>query len=78
VLRGRSEALTAFEPLRGEQYEDGSTKSYQQAFAKLELEDPTTIAAFAAHVGKWPDDQLASFHLKRLLNGARGKRIALE
>ena len=37
-----------------------------------------TLAAFAAHVGKQAEDQLASFHLRRLLNGATGTRIALD
>src|SRR5271169_2366339 len=78
LLRGRSEALRAFEPLRVEQYEDPSTKSYLEAFAKLEARDPGAIATFAAHVGKRADDQLASFHLKRLLNGATGTRIAMD
>jgi adenylate cyclase len=78
LLRGRSEALRAFEPLRAEQYKDSSTKSYLEAFAKLEAGDPGAVAAFAAHVGKHPDDQLASFHLKRLLNGATGTRIAMD
>jgi adenylate cyclase len=78
LLRGRSEALRAFEPLRAEQYEDPSTNSYLEAFAKLEASDPGAIAAFAAHVGKRPDDQLASFHLKRLLNGEIGTRIAMD
>jgi adenylate cyclase len=78
LLRGRSEALRAFEPLRVEQYEEPSTKSYLEAFAKLEAGDPGAIAAFAAHVGKCADDQLASFHLKRLLNGATGTRIAMD
>jgi len=78
LLRGRSEALRAFEPLRVEQYEDPSTKSYLDAFAKLEAGDPGAIAAFATHVGKHADDQLASFHLKRLLNGATGTRIAMD
>jgi len=78
MLRGRSEALRAFEPLRAEQYDDASTKSYLEAFARLEAGDPGAIAAFAAHVGKRADDQLASFHLKRLLNGATGTRIALD
>jgi adenylate cyclase len=36
------------------------------------------MAAFASHVGIQPQDQLASFHLKRLLNGAKGIRIAME
>ena len=78
LLRGRSEALRAFEPLRAEQYEDPLLKSYLEAFAKLEAGDPGAIAAFAAHVGKRPDDQLASFHLKRLLNGETGTRIAMD
>jgi adenylate cyclase len=78
MLRGRTEALRAFEPLRAEQFGDPATQSYLQAFAKLEAGDPGAMAAFAAHVGKHVDDQLASFHLKRLLNGATGTRIAME
>jgi adenylate cyclase len=78
LLRGRSETLRAFEPLRVEQYQDSSTKSYLEAFAKLEAGDAGAMAAFAAHVGKHADDQLASFHLKRLLNGASGTRIAMD
>jgi adenylate cyclase len=78
VLRGRTEALRAFEPLSREQYEDPATNSYLEAFAKLEASDPGAMAAFAAHVGKRADDQLAGFHLKRLLNGATGTRIAMD
>jgi len=78
VLRGRAEALRAFEPLRQDQYGSPATKSYLEAFAKLEANDPGAVAAFAAHIGKEPGDQLASFHLKRLLNGATGTRIAME
>ena len=78
LLRGRTEALRAFEPLRAKEYEDPSTKSYLEAFAKLEVGDPGVMAAFAAYVGKCADDQLVSFHLKRLLNGATGTRIAMD
>ena len=78
MLRGRIEAMRAFEPLRVEQYEEPTTKGYIAAFAKLEANDPGAIAAFASHVGKHPQDQLASFHLKRLLNGATGTRIAMD
>src|SRR5271167_2045346 len=78
VLRGRMEALRAFEPLRDAQYEDPATKSYLEAFAKLEAGDPSAMAAFAAHVGRHADDQLASFHLKRLLNGATSTRIVMD
>jgi adenylate cyclase len=78
VLRGRTEALRAFEPLSGEQHEDKAMNSYREAFAKLQANDPSALAAFAAHVGKNPDDQLASFHLKRLLNGSAGTRIIMD
>jgi adenylate cyclase len=78
VLRGKTEALRAFEPLRDEQHKDLATQTYLDAFAKLEANDPGAIAAFASHVGKEPQDQLASFHLKRLLNGATGAKIAME
>ena len=57
---------------------DPATESYRDAFAKLEASDPGAMAAFAAHVGKHAEDQLASFHLKRLLNGAAGTRIAMD
>ena len=60
------------------QSDDPSTKSYLDAFAKLEANDASALAAFAAHVGKWADDQLASFHLKRLLNGATGTGIVMD
>jgi adenylate cyclase len=78
LLRGRAEAIRAFEPMRPGQYADPATKSYLDAFALLEAGDPGAVAAFAAHVGKQPKDRLASFHLKRLLNGATGTRIAME
>jgi adenylate cyclase len=78
VLRGKTDALRAFEPLRIEQFGSPATTSYLEAFAKLENGDPGAMAAFAAHVGKQPDDQLASFHLKRLLNGQSGTRIVME
>ncbi len=77
LLRGRTEAMHAFEPLRDDQYDDDATRSYLAAFAKLEAGDSSVIAAFATHVGKVADDQLATFHLKRLLNGAAGTRIAM-
>jgi adenylate cyclase len=78
MLRGRTEALRTFEPISVEQYKDPATESYLAAFAKLEASDSGAMAAFAAHVGKYADDQLASFHLKRLLNGATGTRIAMD
>jgi adenylate cyclase len=78
MLRGKTEALRVFEPLPTDQKEDSATTSYAEAFAKLGTGDPGAISAFAAHLGKFPDDALASFHLKRLLNGATGINIRME
>jgi adenylate cyclase len=78
VLRGKTEPLRALEPLRDDQFSSPTTSSYLDAFSKLEKGDSGAMAAFAAHVGKQPDDQLAGFHLKRLLNGQTGTRIVME
>jgi adenylate cyclase len=78
VLRGRGEVIRAFEPLQEKQFNDPATKSYLDAYALLKAEDAGAVAAFAAHVGKQPEDRLAAFHLKRLLNGEKGSRIAMD
>lgn len=77
VLRGKTEPMRVFEPLQVKQFDSPTTDSYSRAVALLEANDPRAIAAFAAHVGNWADDYLASYHLKRLLNGATGTRISL-
>ena len=48
------------------------------AFRKIEAADRSAMAAFAALVGLHSEDQLAGFHLKRLLNGATGSIIDLD
>ena len=78
MLRGRSEPLRAYEPLQEATFESSATAQYSDAFAKLEAGDGSAMPAFAALVGTNADDALASFHLRRLLNGAKGIRMQLE
>ena len=78
VLRGRKGPLRAYEPLSVEAFDDPATRSYLDAFAKLEAEDPAAMPAFAALLGLRSEDQLVGFHLKRLLGGAAGPQITLE
>lgn len=78
VLRGRSEPLRAYEPLTAAVFAGPATSQYSEAFAKLEAGDAAAMPAFAALVGLHADDALAGFHLKRLLNGAKGVRMQLE
>jgi adenylate cyclase len=78
VLRGRSEPLRAYEPLQATAFAAPATRQYSEAFTKLEAGDAAAMPAFAALVGLHSDDALAGFHLKRLLNGAKGVRMQLE
>lgn len=78
MLRGRSEPLRAYEPLPEAAFAGPAAAQYSEAFAKLEAGDATAMPAFAALVGLHADDPLAGFHLKRLLNGAKGARMQLE
>jgi adenylate cyclase len=78
MLRGRSEPLRAYEPLLPAKFEGSVTAQYAEAFAKLEAGDAAAMPAFAALVGQYSDDALAGFHLRRLLNGAKGVRMQIE
>jgi adenylate cyclase len=77
MLRGKTQALRAFEPLTAPAYEDPATAQYLGAFAKLETRDPGAAGAFAALMGLKPNDRLVNFHLKRLLNGETGTIVGL-
>ncbi len=78
MLRGRSEPMRAYEPLQAAVFAEPTTAQYAEAFAKLQAGDAGAMPAFAALVGSHADDPLANFHLKRLLNGAKGVRMQLE
>ncbi|TDH59116.1 adenylate/guanylate cyclase domain-containing response regulator [Dankookia rubra] len=78
LLRGRSEPLRAYEPLSPEGSEDSATGAYAAAFQKLAAGDPSALSAFAALVGTDATDTLASFHLRRLLNGQTGTKVSLQ
>jgi adenylate cyclase len=75
MLRGRTDALRTYEPLRSA--DNGETSAYTAAFAKLTAQDPGARASFASLVGATPDDPLANFHLRRLLNGQTGAGVDL-
>ena len=78
MLRGRGEPLRAYEPLQAAAFKGSATRQYSEAFAKLEAGDAAAMPAFAALIGLHADDALAGFHLRRLLNGAKGVRLQLE
>ena len=78
TLRGRSEALTAYEPLTAARHVDPLMCEYRAAYAKATACDPAALSAFAALLSRDTSDALTSFHLRRLLAGATGVAVALE
>lgn len=78
LLPGKTEQLKIFEPLSTERMESPGIKAYQAAFAKLEGGDSSASQAFAAVVGEYTDDPLATYHLKRTLAGEAGVNIILK
>jgi adenylate cyclase len=77
LLPGKTTPLKLFEPLPAERLDSSAIKAYQAAFAKLEAGDPSANQAFAAVVGEYTDDPLATYHLKRTLAGETGVNIIL-
>jgi adenylate cyclase len=61
--------------LSAAEFDAPTTTQYATAFTKLESDDAAAMPAFAALVGMHADDPLANYHLRRLLNGAKGVRI---
>lgn len=78
LLRGRSEAIAAFEPLSAERHASALTAAYRDAYAKAAAHDGGAVAAFAALLGQDSGDGLVGFHLKRLLAGQTGVAVALD
>jgi adenylate cyclase len=78
VLKGRKEALTAYEPLDPESFASQQTGAYLQAYAELAKGDGVSARKeFATYVGTYADDPVAVFHLRRLLAGLSTPRVEL-
>ncbi|MGH6934436.1 MAG: adenylate/guanylate cyclase domain-containing protein [Dongiaceae bacterium] len=76
-LKGLTLGLAAFEPLSGDRRDEPAIQAYREAYAKLQSGDPGARQAFAAVVGQYQEDPLATFHLRRLLAGQTGVEIAI-
>ena len=77
MLRGRSQHLRAYEPIAQAAADTPATQAYHAAFALAEACEPGALPSFATLVGLQPDDALANFHLRRLLNRQQGTLIEL-
>ena len=77
VLKGKTEGIEVFEPLRDG--EDGSpvTAAYRGAFELMRRGDPGAEEGFREVLRENPEDPLAQFHLRRLENGETGATILM-
>lgn len=73
LLRGRTSALQAFQPLDGHAPDD----AYLSAYGLLARGDPGALAAFEEAARASPDDPLAAFHLARLRRGEEGAVVTI-
>lgn len=70
VLKGKTEAILAYEPLA----QGDDRPEYLAAYEKMAAGDPAAMEDFAALADT---DPLAAFHLKRLQAGETGTRVVL-
>lgn len=77
LLPGKTEEIKLFEPLTAKRASSSAILAYKAAFAKLQAGDASANQAFAAVVGEYGNDPLATYHLKRTLAGKSGVSITL-
>ena len=69
VLKGRSEPLLTYEPLRSDEVNSDLLTEYVSAYEMMAEGSDGARAAFAALFSSNPDDPLVSCHLQRVLAG---------
>ena len=78
VLKGKSQALTVYEPLS----EDGVTRApldaYRVAFTAMQQQDAQALELFSQLAKAWPLDPLVQLHTRRLLSGESGDQMVMD
>jgi len=78
VLKGKTEALTVFEPLVEElERHYAPLSDYLSAFAAMKEAGPDALARFEKLAAAYPDDPLVTLHHKRLSAGEQGDVIVM-
>ena len=77
ILKGKTEGIEVFEPLRDGENESPATAAYRGAFELLRRGDSGAGEGFQEVLRINPEDPLAKFHLRRLENGETGVTIRM-
>lgn len=78
VLKGKSESVTAYEPVQGSEKTHCGVDEYMAAYRMLSVEDPGAEAAFRKLAAQFSEDPLVTFHLGRLAAGETGSVVVLK
>ena len=77
VLKGKTEAIEAFEPITREQHDSDRIRRYLEAFRRLEEQQPDSAALFCQLKSEYPDDPLVALHYDRITAGETSTTIVL-
>ena len=77
ILKGKTEAIEAFEPITREQSESMFMKKYMEAIEHLVKEDPKSAELFDVLKARYPNDPLVDLHYNRIMAGTLSATIVL-
>lgn len=77
VLKGKTEAVEAYEPITAEQNASERVKKYIAAYRHLEQADPESEHLFDELKNNYPDDPLVALHMGRIKAGEVSSTIVM-
>ena len=77
VLKGKTEAIDAFEPITSEEASRPLSTRYMTAFEALSHSEPVAKDLFTALKEDFPDDPLVNLHYQRIMSGKLSVTIVL-
>lgn len=77
VLKGKTIAVTVFEPLTEDADKSERVAQYREAYALMDEESPLAADAFELLRSRFPEDPLANFHALRLKSGEKGSLVVM-
>jgi len=78
VLKGKTEAVAAFEPLSTAQAGEPRVAEYLAAYALMEASGAKASSVFSALAVSYPDDPLIAYHARRLGDGESGSSVVMK
>jgi adenylate cyclase len=78
VLKGKSQALSVFEPLMEDGVGRAPLDAYMAAYSAMQQQDKHALELFSQLAHAWPQDPLVLLHTRRLRNGEWGDQMVMD